>query len=500
MVGRAFARGISIYAVAAVVSRLVSFAAQIVLGRLLSDREFGIFAAAFGVVAVTGCLRSGGVQHYLQALPSERFDRDAGPYVWLATIAAAVGGVATLMAAVAVGWFDRPPAMRLVLVVLAGWVFLNAISLIYRARMQSEMRVLSLAVTEVVGMLLRSVLGIVLALFGAGAMAIALPMTITSLFETVVFGSQARMRREHWRATRAELRAAWHTVRWTLLFAVCAVVVFQGDYFAASFFLSDESLGNYYFAFSLCNQPTYVVVGTFTAFIAPVVSRLGDSRDRQASAVLRLARAMGVLVPVIAFVVPALLPELDHLVWAGKWHVVNATAVPLTLAICLMSSTALLYGATNGIGAFRLAAIIETARAVAVFVGAGLGAWWFGSPFGVASMLCIVAGGISVIGSSVILRLFGANPWRAALSVLVGPCVVAVAVGGLRLGLNRVSGWSGADDEHRWRYAIELVAAGVAYTAVVVLVARVCFRTTVREAIALLPDRVSRLAQYLVGR
>ncbi|MFO0827610.1 MAG: oligosaccharide flippase family protein [Phycisphaerales bacterium] len=489
----------SVYAIAAIVSRIVSFASQIVLGRVLTEAQFGVFAKAFGVTAATGCLRSGGVQQYLQTLPQDRFEREVGPYLMIATIAATIGGGATLAAAFIAPAFYGLPEMRWPLVVLAASVFLNAIAWVFRARLQSEMRFVTLAATDLANMFMRAILAVSLAMLGGGALALAVPIMAATFVEFVVFGSRARMRREHWRTSRSELRAAWGVARWTLLWMIGSTVVFQGDYFAASFFVTEEALGVYYFTVSLCNQPNYVIASAMLELVGPAVSRLNDAPERRASAVMRLARGIGVFLPLVAFVVPVLLPELDRMVWRGKWAAAHWPAFLLSLDICFLSATYLLYGAVNAIGAFRFAAVLECIRAAGVVTGAALGGFLFGTPMGLAAMGCLVAGGTSAVISSIILRQFGAHPVRGFLSVLVGPCIVAATMVPLRLGLDAISGWSGADDLHRWRYGIEMAGAGVAYAIASIVLARTVFRSRIREAVAIMPARIARVATLLVG-
>jgi PST family polysaccharide transporter len=497
--GHTFGRGMSLYAISAVAARIASFASQIVLGVLLLEAEFGIFAAAFGVAAFTGALRAGGVQQVLQTFTGDRFEREVGAYAQLSFAAGLLGAVATAIAAIVVPDWYGAPSMRAVLLVLAAGMLLGSASAVFRSRLQSRLDFAYLARVDLVNAFVRAGSAVAVAFAGGGALAFAVPILVVALVEVAAFGLRSKLPWSAYAASRSDLLSAWRTVRWTLLVTIASTVVYQGDYLAASLFVSKEVLGVYFFVYALCNQPMYLVTGTLGELIAPVVSRLRDQPERLSAAVLRIARALGVFLPFAAFGVPVLLPELDRLVWGGKWAAAAWPGMLLSLEITFLITTTLLYGGLNAIGAFRAAGIIECLRAAAILLGAGAGAWWFGTTLGIAAGVLVVAGGTSALASVVVLRRFGASIGQAAASVFVGPLVAAVVAVLLRIGLDRIAGWSGADSERRLLHAVEFVAAAAAYGVVVLLVLRTCFRRTIHDAISILPARVARLAARVVG-
>ncbi|MDZ4755159.1 MAG: oligosaccharide flippase family protein [Phycisphaerae bacterium] len=496
--GRSFGRGAAFLSMGAIASRFTGVFSQVVLGAILTKEQFGVFGVALGVMTVTGSLRGGVVHQYLQTLSPERFEKEAGAYVRLAAYACALGAMATLIAAIVVPYWRPEPGLRVVLFVMAAHALMPFFNSPLRARMQVAMRFGTMATVDTINTALRTVIAILLALFGAGPAALAIPLLAGAMFEAVVFSSILRLPIFSMAARGAGgTRDAFRTVRWTLLLAIASTSVFQGDYLAGSLFASSTVVGVYYFAYGLCNQSGALAASMLGEVVGPVIAQLRHDPQRRAAAALRIARGIGILLPGLVFAIPVIFPELDHLIWKGGWQDAATTSFLLSAQVTLLLTTTLLYATRHGQGDFRSPAIFECMRGAAVLIGAGLGAWLSPTPEGIALGALGIGGTTSLAVGAWIIRSMGVSAATAVRVMLGGPLAGFALAVGLRYGLDQIQGWSGADDEHRWRWGIEVIVEGIAYVALYLLAVRVFFHRALKDMLSVAPARISKPLRFL---
>lgn len=496
-VGASFGRGAALLSIGAIISRFTSFAAQIVLGAILTKEEFGVFGLALGYVTWTTCLRGGVVHTYLQTLPRDRFLAEAAPFVRLSFVASLIGALATLLAAFVVPAFRPEPLLGAVLMILGGHALMPFFNSAYRARMQVEMRYGTIAAVDTANAVMRMAVGIGLAYGGLGPVALAAQLLVSAVLEAIVFAWVTRLPLLTLLRTPGDVRSALHTVRWTILLAIASSAVYQGDYFAASLFAPIGEVGIYYFTYGLCNQSGYVAASMLGEVVAPTIAKVKDDPERRAAAALRVAHGLSLLLPGLVFAIPVAFPEVEMLIWGGRWQMAKWTAFLLSTQVSVLLTTTLLYATRQGIGDFRTPALLECIRGVAVMVGAGAGTLISPTPEGIAAGALCVGGGTSVLIATWIIRALGVSTMRA-LRVMLAPPVAALLLAlALRLAADRVQGYTGAVGPRDWRWAIEGAVGGFGFLALYILVARVFFRHVVQDMLSIAPGRVRRLLGFL---
>lgn len=496
-VGRVFARSVGFLAVSAIFARLTGLIAQLVLGAVLSDEEFGVFGIALGFMVFTGCLRGGEVHHYLQTIAPDRYRDEAPPFVRVAFLASMIGAAATLLAAV-VAWLTRSESMLpWVLVVLAAHTATPFINAPLRARLIVDSRIGLLTAVDATNSLLRILVVVVFALGGAGPLTLAIQLLVSAIFEACVLWWITRVPVFGMLRTRGGEREALHTVKWTVLAGIATTGVLQGDYFAASLFAPAAVVGVYYFIFGLCNQSAYLAATMLREAVGPAIARVREDPVRRTSAAIRIARGLAIVVPCLVFAVPVVFPELDQAVWRGRWSEWEWVAMVLSAHVCLLIMTTLLYGTMQGMRDYRTPARLEIARGIAIVAGAAIGAWISPTPMGIAVGVLAIGGVTSGVNAVQILHKLGVGSLRAARLAFVptlAGCALAV---GSRLLLDRVQGWSGAQPGRDPRWLLEMAVAGFGFLGLYALVARVFFRAVLRDMLSVAPGRVANYLRFL---
>jgi PST family polysaccharide transporter len=495
-VGRSFARNVSFLAVSAIVARFTGLIAQLVLGRKLTDEEFGVFGIALGFTILTNCLRGGEVHHYLQTIPPERYTKDATPYVRVAFVASMIGTFATLLAALGAAFFRSENMLPLVLVVLAihaGTPFLNAV---LRSRMQVDGRFGLLTAVDTTNSILRIFVVIAFAYGGAGPITLAVQLVVSAIFEAIVLWWITRVPVLGMLRVRGGEREALHTVKWTVLAGIFTTAVLQGDYFAASLFADAAAVGVYYFIFGLCNQSAYLAATMLREAVGPAIARVREDPERRRMAAIRIARGLAMVVPCVVFAVPVVFPELDLAVWKGRWGEWKWMAMVLSAHVCFLIMTTLLYGTLQGMRDYRTPARLEIVRAIGIVLGAGIGAAISPTPMSIAVGVLAVGGVTSGANTVRVLHRLGVGTFRAVRLAFVPTVAGAALAVAARLGLDRVQGWSGAHAEGGALWLVELAVAGSGFLLLYAIVARVFFGRVVEDMLSIAPARVTKYLRW----
>lgn len=492
-----FGRGALWLGVSSAAARACGVVAQLVLGGSLSDADFGIFALAMGVTSLTMCLRGGNVVGYLQTLDHERFRREAGGFIRLSGLACLIGLGATLLAALWAPAFVATPGIRGVLVAFACTSCVPFFSMPSRARLAACLAFGRLAVVDCVSAFVRAGVAIALAVQGMGAYALVIPIVVSGVVEVLLLNHLMPVPVLRLAVHADNTRAAAHTVRWTMLAAVASTMIYQGDYLGASYFVSTDVLGQYFFAYSLCNQIGYLSTSMLGGIIAPIIARMGDDQQRQEAAGRRLAAGLALVMPGILMTLPVAFPEFDRLVWSGRWEGVRWPLVLMAPHLACLLTTTLLHGALHGRGHFRLPALLECVRAVALLAGAALGAAWFHTAGGIALGALLLGGTASVVASVAVTHALGGSRVAAARLLGGGPLLVLAVATLIRHGGDTVQGWSGATLGQDPRWFIEALAMVAVFLVAYGAACRLVFPDSTRDLLRFVQQTRSSLMRVI---
>ncbi|MDR2930475.1 MAG: oligosaccharide flippase family protein [Propionibacteriaceae bacterium] len=162
----------------------VSFVALVVLSRLLPPQAYGVFAVAAGSVALAGVLGDLGMS--LSALRAESLShQQRSNLLWVSAGAGIVLCVFVNLIAGSVASLYAFDGLERVLRVLSIPFVLNGFSAQFRVGLNRVGRYGAVAVADTVSSLAGLIVGVVAALLGLGAMALALQSGVTSLIALV---------------------------------------------------------------------------------------------------------------------------------------------------------------------------------------------------------------------------------------------------------------------------------------------------------------------------
>ena len=272
-----------------VATRFMVLAGQMLLARLLSPADFGVFGLAGTVVNVVSMVGDFGVQDVV--LQRQRALRHwLTPAFWTSSLLGGAGLALVLLSAPLLSRLYAAPELPAMLALMGLAIPLTALANVPCILLRAQLRFRDLAMVggaEVVGV---QVLTVAFAAARMGPYSFVLPLPIVALIRTAALWVTTRptIGRPRLAHVRKILARGSHLLGTKVITAA----VSQGDYFVLGLFTSKAAVGAYYFAFRLAVQPLQLLATSVTNVVFPVLAQMGSDQARQRAAALAAARVL----------------------------------------------------------------------------------------------------------------------------------------------------------------------------------------------------------------
>jgi len=469
--------------VGTVASKLASLGAQLVLGWVLSTEDFALYAIAISWSTIVLALRNAGTQRFLIQKGSS-YDEFASICFKIALLFNGIGFVLLALAAPALSQLYESNSLNVIIWIIALSLPLNTASLIFQAKLSSELNFGKLTRINIWSALLRHGSMAAFALMGFGPISFVLPLIVIAGFETVagwyMVGAWPPNRRLTWQAMRGVLQAS----RWVMLTSLAGILVMNGDYLAISLLQTKETLGIYYFGFQLSFSLAALFTNGVEAVMMPAFSRLHNDQERQKVAFFKAARVLMLGATLACFALVLAANPLIHGLWGGKWdsaiQVVQLLALSLPIKLVMPLCRTLM----EGRGEWRLVSTLLLADGIGTVLAGGIGAWLGG----VMTIAVVVSGYNLVFG--LMFCGFVTKRIGGQLGDMFVPVLSTFAFGSLALILTAVlTHVASIDDTELWQ-ALGLVAV---YSMIYVCLIRRFLKDSVAEIVSLVRQQFPSL-------
>ena len=356
-----------------VVARGATFISQLILGYLLSDEDFGLYATALGLSAMASLFRDAGIGRLLIVRASD-YDRLARPVLHMAAAFNAVAAGLLIGVGVIAAEAKDAPVLAWMMLVLGAAVLLRSPTVVYRSKAMADLRFGALWRIDVVALLIQHGLVILLAVAGLGPLSFVLPMLAVAVYE--------------WIALRLQMPAApgpglswplfreiFATTKWIMLGGAGMALVIQGDYLAVSLFEPAAVLGLYFFGYRFASAVAQVFMGSLSNVLLPALSK---ARSDPARLHRGFVRSLGLLALVMSFAgmfgaVTA--PAFIHVVWQGRWDAAIPAAVAIFATQMIRSVAVIGMVVAEATDRWRTRALLLGIDAAGTVTAAGIGAY-----------------------------------------------------------------------------------------------------------------------------
>lgn len=313
---------------AKLIGQAVSWAATLVVLRLLAPSDYGLMAIVSVIISLLANIAELGLG--ASVVQSHRLGPSDVAAVSGVVFALNIAiGVLVVLAAPGVAWFyGKPELSPLIRVASLSFAFyaLNTIpqSLAYR-----EMNFRLLALVDLSAVLLSAAIVLGLALYGAGVWALVVGSLSQNLVRTVMLMSRG----QPWPAFR------FRGVRRYLVFGgvttlsrLIGQVAFQSDIFLAGRILLPQAIGLYSVSLHLATLPMQKIMGVVNQVAFPAVAKLQHEPERLRLRVLEASRILALFSVATLWGMSSVAPEFVRVAMGDKWL---AAVFPLQV-ICLV--------------------------------------------------------------------------------------------------------------------------------------------------------------------
>ena len=487
--GKATGRGFSWLTLSLLIGKACIFLAQAVLGWILTDVDFAVFAIATTVIGFIKVFHDGGVPQVLVQRGEEEFNRLQGAAFWMGMAISSTAGLVLAAISPLIARTYNDERLIPVLLVLAISLPLGAPANLLRGRLQLDLRFRTISMISAGRFLVRSLGMILLAWLGFGVMSFVLPLLVVAVFENSTTYLATRSKPWFSPALLKEWPALVRDAYWVVFATICRGLARYGGYLVLGLLIAQDLLGQYFFGFQLTIQITYLVALNLRHVLFPVMTKLADQPERQSRAVLRTIRVLMLVAAPTSMLFASLVEPLELFVWHGKW----ASAVPVMQVFAILSPlmiiSDIIQSALNSQGRFRLAGYLTFLEGCWLMISSWI-AVRLGGEENIASIAlwsaALQVGYILLIGD-IVLRQFKIRASEFIRGFIVPWGVAAIAVV-LALALdNRVL--------LEIAPLLRMMILGAVFSAFYVVVARLFLTEDMKDLINVAPKKISKLVQ-----
>lgn len=328
MAGHA-ASGTGWTAVQGVLNKVATMVATFIVAKYLSPDDFAMSALALGLGGFLVLLPPAVMSDVL--ITYERQFKIVAPICRQISTIAAVAAVLTILLAIPVfvGWYSKFPGGTLtaLLMVYAIRPVGEGFSSIPLSELRQGLRYKSVAIIDGGVQLCATLLTVVMAIAGAGALALVMPQAVVPVVKAILYRTSASRYRLKDDPTRESSRARqqlWRK-RLTAQFVIASsaqyihTLIGNSPILVLGLLSTQLNTGFYTFSFYLAVQVVVVISYQLSMVLQPIFVKLAMEPVRQASAYLRVLRAVAVVAVPLSLLQAALAEPIFLLFFEAKW-------------------------------------------------------------------------------------------------------------------------------------------------------------------------------------
>lgn len=392
------ARGAALLAAVAVVSRVSTFAGQLVLGHYLLPEQFGLYGTALGFTSFAAVLAQAGLRETL-VQRSRRLAFWAPLATRLAVGIALAGWILLSAMALAVPWSPAHEPLRWMLPLLGAVWPLTAAGLVPEVQLLARLDFRRTSRIAISSQLLTVALQVLLGWLGAQVFALVVPYLASAGVRALLFRLAAGPvpRRRRAAGTRHAALLLGRS-RWAMLVTLLGMVWAYGDYVLLGLRFSPEQVGQYFFAFGLSTASMMLLTQNVSQVLFPTLLHLKGDPAAQWRASRRALGLLGLLgVPFCAAQVLVGVPLLQ-LVYGAKWATAEwiFAALSVGMAFRVVGSPAGAVMQAQGRFRYQAKVMAQLAALFLVLVGAGLATGSLAATVALLALFYVVVGPFNI--------------------------------------------------------------------------------------------------------
>lgn len=367
------AKGMSVFMGFALIAKGATIGAQVVLGMLLTQADFGLYSTALAISTIGLALRDGGSSDWIIQKGPKQVNDWLGPAFWMAT-AFNVGVAIVLFAVAAVIWLmGSSKELAVMVAACALSQILQSPAGTLTALLRSQLRFGEVGSVLGISALLRQIFASLFAWVGLGAASFTLPLLVCSAYESV--RSWIQTGASPWKLSPRfdQWRAILRDTRWIMLNNGASALTNVGDYAVLSLILVADERGVYLFAYQLVVQSAVFLTANLTQVMFPTLAALKDEPKRFGAALLRTNRALMLVLAPATVGTAAVIGPIEDLVFHGRWDAAVPVVILCSILFPARAIVPLSLSSMMAMGRFRDNSVVTIVIGVSMMIGAAVG-------------------------------------------------------------------------------------------------------------------------------
>jgi len=365
-------RGMFWTGLAAVISKLASFAAQVALGWLLAEDDFAVYALAISLATIVGAFQHAGLHRVLIHHVTDFSDiaRASLRIAFLCNVAIAL---VLFFGAIAAAHYYRQPQLIQVVGPLAIAIPISTFGMVYSAALITRYRFRDQTRIMVASTMIRYLSMVTFAFLGLGALSFVFPLPLIALYEWIGFRRAAGALPQSQRSSREVFRNVLRESRWIMLSTPAISVSQFGDYLVLGR-MGKALLAPYFFGYQLANSFVQPLSAALLNVLVPTFSSIRTESERRAVAFQKSVRVMMTVFSPVCICAAFLARDVIDVIWQGKWN--SAAYVVQIMLLCLpfLTLTPLAVAILQAIGRWATFGALMWLHALTTVVAAVIGA------------------------------------------------------------------------------------------------------------------------------
>jgi O-antigen/teichoic acid export membrane protein len=321
-------RGTTLAGIGYALSQILTLASYLVLARLVTPTEFGVFTAGLVLVGLARLYTESGM---LSALVYRR-DRleEAAATAVVATVLAGLGlGLVMLALAPVIGSFFENETITGVAAAASGLALLRTVAVVPEALLQRRFSFLRRTVVEPASVIAFGVTGIVLTSDGLGVWGLVIAQYASFLVNALLSWGLVRWRPQLRLASFAMWRELISYGRHTIAATTVIRVGEEIPVFLLGRFTGAAALGQLRYGRRIASLPLAMLMAAASYVLFPVFARIASERARFQASVLRALRWMAILAFAGGLIMIPLGEPLTTLAFGPIWSDAGKAAMAL---------------------------------------------------------------------------------------------------------------------------------------------------------------------------
>ena len=289
-----------------------------ILARMLSPKDFGLlamatifvnFATIFGEMGISSALiqkQDTHNRHYYSAF-------------WINVVVGVVLTLIFIVASPLIVWFYKKPELQPILIIISINFFISSFVVIQQTILTKEMDFKSLAVRDIIAVVLSGIIGIYLAYHGFGVWSLVYQSIAFTLFNAVLLWILS--------SWRPKFEFALSDIKDIIHFSANITGFNVVNYFARNIdqvligkFLGAQALGFYSLAYKLMLYPLQNVSSVISKVMFPAFSKIKNDIDKVSQNYLKMVKVISLITFPLMLGLLVVAPEFIKVIYGSKWE------------------------------------------------------------------------------------------------------------------------------------------------------------------------------------